>query len=180
MGCKSTRIYSEVGKNYEVDGSRVTCRGSSPEKKRARRVEGPNTLLPTHSATLFPRGSLRPKFIARGNAPPLLLYPPCPPLISITAAFTPSFLSSPSSSSTSRLSSISLSLSPFRSRDTTITIPEKYQMPPVCLGPLLRFLVNRLLPFSSPSPCIGRSWHSFLLEWHYARLENTKHFGGIT
>lgn len=111
MGCKSTRIYLEVGKNYEVDGSRVTRRGSSPEKKRARRVEGPNTLLPTHSATLFPRGSLRPKFIARGNAPPLLLYPPCPPLISITAAFTPSFLSSPSSSSTSRLSSISLSLS---------------------------------------------------------------------
>lgn len=56
---------------------------------------------------------------------------------------------------------LSLSL-PFRSRDTTITIPEKYQMPPVCLGPLLRFLVvNHLLPFSSPSP-IGRSWHSFL------------------
>lgn len=51
-----------------MDGCRVT-RGAR-RRGRPRRVEGSNTLLPTYSATLFPRGSLRPKFIARGNAPP--------------------------------------------------------------------------------------------------------------
>lgn len=122
-----------------------------------------NTPLPTHSATLFPRGSLRPKFIARGNAPPCFytllpdLSPLYPPLISITTTFILSLSLSSPSSSISRYLFFPLHFPFFPIDRQSRTIPENIK----CLPGLLR--TRGFASSISRLNCSSTTWHGTLL-----------------
>lgn len=123
MECKSNifggwKKYDERGGCFSRYSSGV---------KRKEEDDASRAPLPIHSATLFPRGSLRPKFIARGNA--------FIPSVTLPSVFSSYFyrhrvLSLFSSSSTSRRlvfpPFLSVSFS-FRSGDNHD--PREYQMP---------------------------------------------------
>lgn len=176
------RIYSEVEKKKKRKNTRkrwtllaLLVRGQAKRRGRPRRVEGSNALLRTHSGTLFPRGSLRPKFIARGNAPPCFYTLRDPSLLSSSyfyhhRVYSLSLRPSSSSSSTSRLFFISL-------RSDRGDNHDEYQTPRLLRAASSISPSSKYTPqpghhlLFSPPPLIDRSWHSsggssFLLEWH--------------
>lgn len=159
MECKSNifggwKKYDERGGCFSRYSSGV---------KRKEEDDASRAPLPIHSATLFPRGSLRPKFIARGNAfiPSVTLPSASSSYFYRHRVYSLSFRHPQPRASTSSF----LRFSPFRSRSDrgTITIPENIKCP-VCL----RF--HHLEPPSLPPlpywPFVAQlRGPSFLLEW---------------